>query len=222
MTLRITATVERWPVDGQFIIARGAKQFVDVLLVAVGDGQHIGYGEGTAIYYRGETAEKCLDQVERIMDELTAHDVVTARMLLQSLMPQGAARNAIDCALWDLETKQTVTPLWKLVGLARPPLALQTAFTISLGTPERMAEDASAAAANGYTLLKLKLQGSGDLDRDVLLRVDVLAHAVPDRGHAVEIGALAAEQILVARTAIIGAAPETVHIFGHQLQPVRV
>lgn len=170
MTLRITATVERWPVDGQFIIARGAKQFVDVLLVAVGDGQHIGYGEGTAIYYRGETAEKCLDQVERIIDELTAHDVVTARMLLQSLMPQGAARNAIDCALWDLETKQTVTPLWKLVGLARPPLALQTAFTISLGTPERMAEDASAAAANGYTLLKLKLQGSGDLDRVAAVR----------------------------------------------------
>lgn len=162
--------VERWPVAGQFIIARGAKQFVDVLLVAVSDGQHIGYGEGTAIYYRGETAEKCLGQVERIMDELAAHDAVTARNLLQSLMPPGAARNAVDCALWDVETKQTATPLWKLAGLARPPVALQTAFTISLGTPERMAEDAAAAAAKGYMLLKLKLQGSGDLDRVAAVR----------------------------------------------------
>jgi L-alanine-DL-glutamate epimerase-like enolase superfamily enzyme len=170
MTLRITAMVERWPVAGQFIIARGAKQFVDVLLVAVSDGQHIGYGEGTAIYYRGETAEKCLGEVERVMDGLMAHDVVTARMLLQSLMSPGAARNAVDCALWDLEAKQTATPLWKLAGLARPPVALQTAFTISLGTPERMAEDAAAAAAKGYTLLKLKLQGSGDLDRVAAVR----------------------------------------------------
>ena len=162
--------VERWPVAGQFIIARGAKQFVDVLLVAVSDGQHIGYGEGTAIYYRGETAEKCLGQVERIMDELTVHDAVTARNLLQSLMPPGAARNAVDCALWDLQAKQTVTPVWKLAGLDRPPVALQTAFTISLGTPERMAEDAAVAAAKGYTLLKLKLQGNGDLERVAAVR----------------------------------------------------
>lgn len=162
--------VERWPVAGQFIIARGAKQFVDVLLVAVSDGQHVGYGEGTAIYYRGETAEKCLGQVERIMDELTVHDAVTARNLLQSLMPPGAARNAVDCALWDLQAKQTVTPVWKLAGLDRPPVALQTAFTISLGTPERMAEDAAVAAAKGYTLLKLKLQGNGDLERVAAVR----------------------------------------------------
>jgi len=170
MTLRITATVERWPVAGQFIIARGAKQFVDVLVVAVSDGQHIGYGEGTAIYYRGETAESCLGQVEAVMGSVIAHEAVTARMLIQSLMPPGAARNAIDCALWDLEAKQTAAPLWQLAGLARPPLALQTAFTISLGTPERMAEDAAAAAAKGYTLLKLKLQGSGDLDRVAAVR----------------------------------------------------
>ena len=59
MTLRISATVERWPVAGQFIIARGAKTYVDVLVVAVSDGNHIGMGEGTAIYYRGESAESC-------------------------------------------------------------------------------------------------------------------------------------------------------------------
>lgn len=162
--------IERWPVAGAFIIARGAKRFVDVLLVAVSDGQHIGYGEGTAIYYRGETAETCLGQVEQVTGDLTPHDVITARDMLQSLMPPGAARNAVDCALWDLEAKQTATPLWKLAGLGRPPVALQTAFTISLGTPDRMSEDAAAAAAKGYTLLKLKLQGEGDLDRVAAVR----------------------------------------------------
>lgn len=170
MTLRITATVERWPVDGQFIIARGAKQFVDVLVVAVSDGQHIGYGEGTAIYYRGETAEKCLGQLERVIDDLIVHDAATARAFLQLLLPPGAARNAMDCALWDLEAKQTGIPLWKLAGLASPPVALQTAFTISLGTPDQMAKDAAVAAAKGYTLLKLKLEGNGDIDRVAAVR----------------------------------------------------
>lgn len=163
--------VERWPVDGQFIIARGAKQFVDVLMVAVSDGQHIGYGEGTAIYYRGETAEKCLGQLERVIDDLAVHDASTARALLQSLLPAGAARNAMDCALWDLEAKQTATPLWKLAGLKSPPIALQTAFTISLGTPERMAKDAALATAKGYALLKLKLEGTdSDIDRVAAVR----------------------------------------------------
>lgn len=171
MNLRMTAMVERWPVDGQFIIARGAKQFVDVLMVAVSDGQHIGYGEGTAIYYRGETAEKCLSQLERVIDDLAVHDASTARSLLQSLLPAGAARNAMDCALWDLEAKQTATPLWKLAGLKSPPIALQTAFTISLGTPEHMAKDAALATAKGYALLKLKLEGTdSDIDRVAAVR----------------------------------------------------
>lgn len=163
--------VERWPVDGQFIIARGAKQFVDVLTVAVSDGQHIGYGEGTAIYYRGETAEKCLGQLERVIDDLAVHDTAAARALLQSLLPAGAARNAMDCALWDLEAKQTATPLWQIAGLKSPPIALLTAFTISLGTPERMAKDAELAAAKGYALLKLKLEGTdSDIDRVAAVR----------------------------------------------------
>lgn len=170
MTLHITSTVERWPVAGQFIIARGAKQFVDVLVVAVNDGQHIGYGEGTAIYYRGETAESCLGQVEAAMEGVMAHDAATARTLLQSLMPAGAARNAVDCALWDLEAKQKAMPLWKLAGLTREPVALQTAFTISLGTPDCMGKDAAAAAAKGFMLLKLKLEGSGDIDRVAAVR----------------------------------------------------
>jgi len=170
MTLHITATLERWPVDGHFTIARGAKQCVDLLVVAVSDGTHIGYGEGTAIYYQGETAEKCLGQVERFSDELAGHPVSIARAQLQSRLPPGAARNALDCALWDLEAKQAGVALWALVGMATPPLPLQTAFTISLGVPEAMHADARSAADKGYGLLKLKLNGDADRDRVAAVR----------------------------------------------------
>ncbi len=170
MALRITATVERWPVAGQFIIARGAKTYVDVLVVAVSDGAHIGYGEGTAIYYQGETAESCLGQVERIIDQLEPLSVIKARELVQFLLPPGAARNALDCALWDLEAKASAIALWRLIGLQQPPEPLQTAFTISLGAADAMNRNAAKAAANGYTLLKLKLTGQGDLERVAAVR----------------------------------------------------
>jgi L-alanine-DL-glutamate epimerase-like enolase superfamily enzyme len=171
MSLRITAAVERWPVAGQFIIARGAKTFVDVLVVAVSNGVHVGYGEGTAIYYQGETAEICLGQVERVIDQLEHHTVAEARALTQMLLPPGAARNALDCALWDLEAKETGTPLWQLAGLASAPKALQTAFTISLGEAAAMEADAANAAAKGYQLLKLKLTGEGDRNRVAAVRM---------------------------------------------------
>lgn len=171
MSLRTTAAVERWPVAGQFIIARGAKTFVDVLVVAVSDGVHVGYGEGTAIYYQGETAESCLGQVERTIDQLEHLPVAEARALTQILLPPGAARNALDCALWDLDAKATGTPLWKLVGLASAPKPLQTAFTISLGEAAVMEADAARAAAKGYRLLKLKLTGEGDRNRVAAVRM---------------------------------------------------
>lgn len=170
MSLRITATVERWPVAGQFIIARGAKTFVDVLVVAVTDGLHIGYGEGTAVYYQGETAESCLRQVERSIDPLEILAAAEARALAQTLLQPGAARNAIDCALWDLEAKISGRPLWELVGMKSAPKPLQTAFTISLGDASAMEADAAKAAAKGYRLLKLKLTGNGDWDRVAAVR----------------------------------------------------
>ncbi len=170
MSLRITATVERWPVAGQFVIARGAKTFVDVLLVAVGDGTHVGLGEGTAIYYEGETAESCLAQVMAVAEQLEPLECDAARLAVQGLLPKGAARNALDCALWDLRVLQTGQPLWKLVGLKSAPQPLVTAFTISLGGSDIMEADAAKAAAKGYSLLKLKLTGNGDRDRVAAVR----------------------------------------------------
>ena len=162
--------MERWPVAGQFIISRGAKTFVDVLVVAVSDGAHFGYGEGTAIYYRNETAEGCLGQVERIIGQLEPLTVRDARALTQILLGGGAARNALDCALWDLESKATGTMLWQLAGLSAAPKPVQTAFTISLGDAAAMEADAAKAAAKGFGLLKLKLTGEGDRGRVAAVR----------------------------------------------------
>lgn len=165
MTLRITALVERWPVAGQFIIARGAKTHVDVLVVAASDGDHVGMGEGTAIYYNGESAESCLAQVASVIDDLETLDADNARALVQQLLQPGAARNAIDCALWDLAAKAAGLPLWRYAGLSEEPQSLITAFTISLGQAVVMEADAAKAAAIGYSLLKLKLTGYGDRER---------------------------------------------------------
>lgn len=170
MGLTISAAVERWPVAGQFIIARGAKTHVDVLLVAASDGAHIGMGEGTAIYYHGESAESCLHEVEGVIERLAHMSVRGAREAAHVLLQPGAARNAVDCALWDLEAKAAGMPLWQLAGLSAAPKPLQTAFTISLGEPETMEADAAKAAARGFGLLKLKLTGEGDRERVASVR----------------------------------------------------
>ena len=161
----LTARIETWPVAGSFIIARGAKTHVDVVTVTIADGAHVGHGEATAIYYHGESAETVLAQAQAMTSEI-ARGIERAE--LQRHMPRGAARNAIDCALWDFEAKRTGQPVWSLAGLA-PPKPLQSAFTISLGDPERMERDARNAAPI-YPLLKLKLAGEGDIERVAAVR----------------------------------------------------
>jgi len=162
MTRIISATVERWPVAGAFIISRGAKTSVDVVVCTVGDGTHVGRGEGTAIYYEGETAEGCAAAIQAYAGPLE-------REALLETMPRGAARNALDCALWDLEAKRAGVPVWQLAGVEMPG-PLPTAFTISLADPEKMESDAREAAARGFGLLKCKLTGDGDRARIAAVR----------------------------------------------------
>lgn len=161
----LTARIETWPVAGSFVIARGAKTHVDVVLVEIAAGGHVGRGEATAIYYHGESAESVCAQARAMTDRIAAG---MGRADLLDEMPRGAARNAIDCALWDLEAKRAGTTAWALAGLAAPQ-PLQSAFTISLGEPDRMEADARAAAPV-YPLLKLKLAGEGDLARVAAVR----------------------------------------------------
>lgn len=161
MRFRLSATVERWPVAGAFVIARGAKTFVDVIVVEAHEGGCTGRGEGTPIYYFGETVETCLAQIDTLPDRFT-------RAELQTLLPAGAARNAVDCALWDLEAKQEGIPVWQLAGLA-PPQPLVTAMTVSIGTPDAM--EAEARRLSALTrLIKVKLAGEGDADRLAAVR----------------------------------------------------
>ncbi|MGC6331294.1 N-acetyl-D-Glu racemase DgcA [Rhizorhabdus sp. FW153] len=162
---RLSARIETWPVAGSFIIARGAKTHVDVVTVELDDGSCVGRGEGTAIYYHAETPQSVLDQVMAMAAQL--QDGMTRSDLLH-LMPRGAARNALDCALWDAQAKRSGQPAWALAGLDAI-IPLTTAFTISLGEPAKMELDARAAAPT-YPLLKLKLAGEGDLDRVAAVR----------------------------------------------------
>ncbi|WP_419814311.1 N-acetyl-D-Glu racemase DgcA [Glacieibacterium sp.] len=164
MTRSLTARIERYPVRGSFVIARGAKTHVDVVVAEIVDGALRGRGEGTAIYYRGESADTVLAQIERQADAIAAG---AARADLLTLMPHGAARNAVDAALWDLEAKASGIPVWQALDLPRPQPML-TAYTISLGEPGAM--EVAARAASGHELLKLKLSGEGDLDRVAAVR----------------------------------------------------
>ncbi|MEJ7927694.1 N-acetyl-D-Glu racemase DgcA [Sphingobium sp. AN641] len=162
MSAHISATVERWPVAGSFIISRGTKTHVDVILCEAREDDLIGRGEGTAIYYEGESAESCAAAINAYAGPLD-------REALLKHMPRGAARNALDCALWDLESKRAGIPVWQLAGLDQPA-PLPTALTISLGDPARMEADARAAAARGFGLLKCKLTGEGDIERIAAVR----------------------------------------------------
>ncbi len=162
--LRLEVAVERWPIRGSFTIARGSKREALVVVAKVGDGVHTGRGECVPYARYGESVEGVVDAIERCRAALAQG---LTRAGLASLLPAGAARNALDCALWDLQAKRTGTRAATLAGL--PPLhAVPTAFTISLAAPETMAKQ--AATARGFPLLKLKLGGDGDAERLLAVR----------------------------------------------------
>lgn len=169
MARTVCATIERFPVAGVFNIARGAKRHVDVVRVRITENHHAADGEATPIYYHGETAESVAAQIAGVAGELAAGTTSAARERLPGLLPRGAARNALDSALWSLEARQTARPVWHLAGL-EPPRPVMTAFTISLAEPAVM-EAAARTAAARHGLLKLKLGGDGgDLDRITAVR----------------------------------------------------
>jgi len=176
---QLVARIERFPVRGSFVIARGAKTHVDVVVAEITEGPLRGRGEGTAIYYHGETAEGVAAAIMAQADAIAAG---AARADLLALMPAGAARNALDAALWDLEVKAAGRRVWQMIGLPVPQPML-TAYTISLGTPETMA--AAASAARGRELLKVKL-GSSDGPEGDIARMAAVRAAAPDARFTVD------------------------------------
>jgi L-Ala-D/L-Glu epimerase len=171
MSARTTLTVEDqvWPLKAVFRIAHGARTEARVVGVDLDDGQHRGRGECVPYPRYGESPASVIAQIEAIRPDLEAG---AGRDAVQHLLPPGAARNAVDCALWELDARRAGVRVWELAGLPAPG-PVTTAYTIALDTPEAMAASARAAAL--YPLLKVKIGGAGDLDR-----VAAVALARPD------------------------------------------
>ena len=164
MSRRLIAREERWPIAGAFTIARGSKTEARVLVAEIEEAGVVGRGEAVPYPRYGGTPEASLAEIERVRAAIEAG---CDRARLQALLPAGAARNALDCALWDLEAQLTGIRAWRRAGLAGLEPVV-TAFTLSLAAPEVMAEAARAAA--GRPLLKLKIGGGDDLDRIAAVR----------------------------------------------------
>lgn len=157
---------------GGFAISRGRRTHAHVLLVTLTDGTATGRGECVPYARYGESLESVEAQIRAIASDLEGG---VDRAALQTLIPAGAARNAIDCALWDLEAKKHGKSAADLAGLsALKPVT--TAYTLSVDTPEKMAQAAAKAAAR--PLLKVKLTGAGDDERIAAVREHAPAAAL--------------------------------------------
>jgi L-alanine-DL-glutamate epimerase-like enolase superfamily enzyme len=153
----MTVREERWPLASAFVISRGAKTEAHVVVVELRDGPHVGRGEAVPYARYAETVLGVLGQIEALRNPV---ETDLDRAALQAVLPPGAARNALDCALWDLEAKRAGAPAWSLAGITRLD-PVKTCYTLSLGAPDAMA--AAARAAAGRPMLKLKIGGADDL-----------------------------------------------------------
>lgn len=163
----IEAREEVWPLKQVFRISRGSRTEARVVVVTVTDGQRSGRGEAVPIKRYHQSVASVLAQIESIKSEKDLD-----RHRIQELLPAGAARNALDCAFWDLEAKISGKRVWELANIPMVP-EVETSFTISLDTPPLMA--AAAEANANAPILKLKL-GGDDVD---LARVEAVREAAP-------------------------------------------
>lgn len=153
--MTIDVTFESFRLTETFTISRGSRDAAEVLTVVVRRGGITGTGECVPYKRYDETLDSVAEQLRAVPDDIS-------RVALQETLPPGAARNALDCALWDLEAKSTGRRVWEIAGLCKPgPVA--TAFTVSLDTPERMRRAAEKQAHR--PLLKIKLGGEDDMAR---------------------------------------------------------
>ncbi len=151
---------EKWPVRGVFAISRGSRTEIEVVVAEVVEGDCRGRGEGHPYTRYHETLDGVAAELEKLSAEVAGGIDCES---LQEVLPAGAARNALDCALWDLRARQEGVPVWKLAGIREAPAPALSAFTLSVDRPEAMAARAREHA--GKTLLKVKLAGEGDLER---------------------------------------------------------
>ncbi|MHC1548680.1 N-acetyl-D-Glu racemase DgcA [Phyllobacterium sp. K27] len=168
MIINLDIAVERWPIAGTFTISRGSKTEAAIVVCTLGDGEHSGRGECVPYARYGESIESVCAEIESLRNALSNG---ASRDDLTNLLHAGAARNAVDCAFWDLEAKRNGTSVASM--LAMPALRdLTTAVTVSFGDAATMAE-----AARGFAnrpLIKVKVGGENDAER-----ITAVAQAAP-------------------------------------------
>ena len=158
--IKMNLTVEQWAFDGTFTIARSSLAELDIIVCQLEENGMIGRGEAVPVDYAGETVESVLSQLNAINHKIRKN---MKPQDIQILLPHGAARNALDCALWDLEAQRQGKPAWEIAGLSEFP-ALPVTYTLGINSPEVM--QAAAEKVSHLPLLKVKLKGDGlDMDR---------------------------------------------------------
>lgn len=168
---QLSVSVETLTLAEPFRISGYVFESVDAVVATIAEDGAAGRGEASGVYYTGDDVPAMLAAIERVRAEIEAG---ADRRALRDLLPPGGGRNALDCALWDLEATQRGLPVWQLAG-GSAPRALTTTFTLGADTPERMA--AGARRYTGATAIKVKLTGDVDLD---VARVDAIRAARPD------------------------------------------
>lgn len=169
--LSLDLAIEALPLSKPFRISGHVFTDTPVVIVTLSDGEHEGRGEASGVYYLGDDVPAMAAAIEGVRGAVEAG---VTREQLQALLPAGGARNAIDCALWELEARRSGVPVWDLAGLAEPR-PLRTTFTLGADDPDVMAE-----GARGYAQARaLKLKLTGDLDVDIA-RVQAVRAARPE------------------------------------------
>ena len=168
--LTLRTEVQQWRLVSPFRITGYTFESVDVLVLSLEKDGHVGQGEASGVYYRAENPASMLKQIEPLRATIEAG---ISRDALQKLLGPGGARNALDCALWDLEAKVTGNPAWKIAQL-QPPRPLLTTFTCGADEPAKMA--ATALGYRNARAIKLKLTGD-PVDAD---RVRAVREALPE------------------------------------------
>jgi L-alanine-DL-glutamate epimerase-like enolase superfamily enzyme len=162
--MKVNLLDESWLIEGSFTISRGSRTHANVVVVELQHDQYVGRGECVPYARYGESIESVIAALAALKEKIAAG---LTRQEVQSLLPAGAARNALDCAYWDLACKKSGLRIWQQLEVSTPE-PLVTAFTLSLDTPARMKD---AAIKNAHRpLLKLKLAGEGDVERVTAVR----------------------------------------------------
>lgn len=183
--MKAVVRAESWPIRGGFRIARGARASAEVVVLELHDGGSIGRGECVPYARYGESIDSVSSEIEAACPNLRGVD---ARERLASMRP-GAARNAIDCALWELNAKRAGTEVWQLAGLDSPPRAVHSMRTVSVDSIERMKTAAAELARS--PVIKVKVDGGADMER-----IEAVHQAAPDAALVVDANEAWSEQQL--------------------------